>query len=169
MTTHSLTALLLIFHYIFIFQRDFGLVRSLDILSSSLYVHSNKNAPLSKIHCEHFSHEFPRADASLCCVNSYWTQSALNGNGELRKGQKKRVQIKHRNSENPKWTWLSIQQNECVCCIFKYFLALLFVSLHPLPTRSLVRCDRLPFFVANKATNTMARIIKLHKWKIEMS
>lgn len=142
--------------------------------------HSNKNVlHCQKIHCEHFSHEFPRADAFSLLRKILLNIVRLEWRMKKKRAGYERVQIKHRNSENPNWTWLSIQQNEwmCVCCISKYISLLSFVLF---PSNTLAHSHSLDRLFAatvchsscrikGKTQTQCARIIKLHKWKIEMS
>lgn len=146
------------FSNIFCFNVEFGCAS----------VHCWERESEKKFHCENCSHDFPWADATVYCVNSYIVI-------ELEKiRRKKRVQIEQRIWKIQ--TELDCQLNRLNVSMDAYHVCVcVFVRLRSRVCMwvwyafSNISTSKFSLVVKKRESNTMARIIKLHKWKIEMS
>lgn len=121
----------------------------------------------TKVHCENCSHDFPWADATVYCVNSYIVI-------ELKKNRraKKRVQIEQRIWKIQ--TELDCRLNRLNVSMDAYHVCVRLrsrVCMRVWYAFSNISTSKFSLVVKKREANTMemARIIKLHKWKIEMS
>lgn len=126
-----------------------------------------KERARKKVHCENCSHDFPWADATVYCVNSYIVI-------ELKKNRraKKRVQIEQRIWKIQ--TELDCRLNRLNVSMDAYHVCVVVrlrsrVCMWVWYAFSNISTSKFSLVVKKWEANTMARIIKLHKWKIEMS